>query len=306
MKKLLSLFAVVLALGLTTAMPEAEAAKRMGSGKSLGMQRQATPDKPAAAPTQNAAANPGAAGAAASPSRSWMGPVAGLAAGLGLAALASHLGFGAELANFMMMALLAVVAVAVIGYFMRKKTGGPRPLVAGVDGKTQAYNQAMEDARAKPAYRVEQPAATGSMIGAGLSGTGGSAGASAGTAIPADFDAAGFERNAKVSFIRLQAANDAGDLNDLRLFTTPQMFAELKMELTDRGDAPQKYEVNNLHAKVLEVDTQPDSYSVSVRFTGFMTDTVSGEADSFDEIWNLTKSRQTDTGWLLAGIQQVE
>ncbi len=52
--------------------------------------------------------------------------------------------------------------------------------------------------------------------------------------IPADFDSAGFERNAKVNFIRLQAAIDAADLNDLREFTTPEMFAELQVELAER------------------------------------------------------------------------
>lgn len=50
-----------------------------------------------------------------------MGPVAGLAAGLGLAALASHFGFGEELASFMMMALLAVVVMAAVGFFLRKR-----------------------------------------------------------------------------------------------------------------------------------------------------------------------------------------
>ena len=105
MKKVLSLLAVVFAVGLSTAAMDAEAAKRMGSGKSIGMQRQATQDKAPSAPTQSNAAAPaaGAAGAAAAPSRSWMGPIAGLAAGLGIAALASHLGFGGELASMVMM-----------------------------------------------------------------------------------------------------------------------------------------------------------------------------------------------------------
>ena len=98
MKKVLSLLAVVFAVGLSTAAMDAEAAKRMGSGKSIGMQRQATQDKAPSAPTQSNAAAPaaGAAGAAAAPSRSWMGPIAGLAAGLGIAALASHLGTGLD------------------------------------------------------------------------------------------------------------------------------------------------------------------------------------------------------------------
>ena len=55
MKRLLTLMAVVFSLGLTTVAMDAEAAKRMGSGKSMGTQRQATPDKAPAAATPAAA-----------------------------------------------------------------------------------------------------------------------------------------------------------------------------------------------------------------------------------------------------------
>ena len=96
MKRLLiAAFAAVVGLGMMV--PEAEA-KRLGGGKSFGMQRQATPaptapsaaGKPAAAPTAGA---PAAAAKPAGMSR-FLGPLAGLAAGLGIAALLSHLGIG--------------------------------------------------------------------------------------------------------------------------------------------------------------------------------------------------------------------
>ncbi|MEN9985557.1 MAG: hypothetical protein RI925_1059, partial [Pseudomonadota bacterium] len=128
MKRLLSLLALVFAFGLSTAAMDAEAAKRMGSGKSLGTQRQATPDKTPATATSTAAATPAAA--AASPGRSWMGPVAGLAAGLGLAALASHLGFGDELASMVMMGLLAAAVMVAIGFFMRKRAAARQSTTA--------------------------------------------------------------------------------------------------------------------------------------------------------------------------------
>ena len=120
------LMAAALVLGATLTISDAEAAKRLGGGGSTGMQRQSVAPNNAnqAAPTQapRQAAAPATAGQpAAQPKRSWMGPLAGLAAGLGLAALASHFGFGEELANFMMIALLAVVVIAAIGFFMRKK-----------------------------------------------------------------------------------------------------------------------------------------------------------------------------------------
>ena len=309
MKRLLSLLAVVFAVGLSSVAMDAEAAKRMGSGKSLGMQRQATPDKAPNAATPAAAAAP-AAGAAA-PSRSWMGPVAGLAAGLGIAALASHLGFGDELASMVMLGLLAAAIMVAIGFFMRKRAAAQNPNTAGPGGLRYAHVNPGAARKAQqpgdmhaPAYKVLMPAAGGSMIG---SAVGSGVGASAHTArIPADFDTAGFERNAKVNFIRLQAANDAGDLDDIRQFTTPEMFAELKMELSDRGAAAQKTEVLSINADVIEVDEDADRYVVSVRFTGVIRDD-SGEPDeSFDEIWHLMKSRQGGSGWVLSGIQQSQ
>jgi predicted lipid-binding transport protein (Tim44 family) len=312
MKRLLSLMALVFTVGLSTVAMDAEAAKRMGSGKSLGTQRQSTPDKaPTAAP---AAATP-AAGAAAAPSRSWMGPIAGIAAGLGLAALASHLGFGDELASMLMMGLLAAAVMVAIGFFLRKRaaakqSGGAAPqglqyahLNAGAPGGTSGHVD-----NTAPAYKVSMPASSGSMIGSGIGsgmGSGLAVGQSSASRIPADFDAAAFARNAKVNFIRLQAANDAGDLDDIRQFTTPEMYAELKLELAERGSSTQKSDVVSIHAEVIEVDEGADSYVVSVRFTGVIRDGAGEPDESFDEVWHLTKSRQGGGGWLLSGIQQT-
>ena len=305
LKRLLSLLTVIFAVGLSTLAMDAEAAKRMGSGKSMGTQRQATPDKAPAAATPAAVA-PAAGAAAASPSRSWMGPVAGLAAGLGIAAMASHLGFGDELASRVMMGLLAVAIMVAIGFFMRKRAAARKSNVTGPGGLQYAHvnpgmardanNRAEQNA---PAYKVLMPAGGGSTIGSGI-GAGSNA-----SRIPADFDTAGFERNAKINFIRLQAANDAGDLDDIRQFTTPEMFAELKMELADRGSAMQKTDVVSINANVIEVDEDTDRYLVSVRFTGVIRDGNGEPDESFDETWHLMKSRQGSSGWVLSGIQQT-
>ncbi len=317
MNRLLSILAVVLSLGLSTLPMDAEAAKRMGSGKSMGTQRQATPDKAPTAATPAAAAAP-AAGAAAAPSRSWMGPVAGLAAGLGLAALASHLGFGDELASMVMMGLLAAAIMVAIGFFMRKRAAAQRSATqnstaapgglqyAHVNPGATRNSDQHADQNNAPAYKVLMPANSGSMIGSGIgSGVGSAVGSNTAGRILADFDTAGFERNAKVNFIRLQAANDAADLNDIRQFTTPEMFAELKMELADRGTATQKTDVVSIQANVIEVEEDTDRYLVSVRFTGVIRDDSDAPDESFDEVWHLTKSRQGSGGWLLSGIQQM-
>lgn len=301
MKKILSLMAVVMALGLSTIAVDAEAAKRMGAGKSLGMQRQATPDKsPTATPAQTPAANsaaaaaPGAAAAAAAPKRSWMGPLAGLAAGLGLAALASSLGFGSELASMLMFGLLAAAIMAAVGFFMRKRAAArQQPSAARIGGMQYATAGAPADlSPAAPAYKMSMPG--GSSIGANLA---------AKPRIPADFDVVGFVRNAKVNFIRLQAANDAGNLEDIRQFTTPEMFAELKMDLSERGAAKQQTDVVNVDGEVLEVAEENGQYVVSVRFSGQIRED-GGTPEAFDEIWHLTKPLQGAGGWILSGIQQ--
>jgi predicted lipid-binding transport protein (Tim44 family) len=325
MKKILSLLAIVFTLGLSSVAIDAEAAKRMGSGKSMGTQRQATADKAPGAPAQSAAATPaaGAGAAAAAPKRSWMGPLAGLAAGLGLAALASHLGFGAELASMLMFGLLAAAVMVAIGFFMRKRAAAQRQAATGTGGMAYAHvnaGNATGDGGASenrtgssaPAYKVAMPAVSNNAggLGSGL-GIGSDIGSSIGsglagaTRIPADFDTAGFERNAKVNFIRLQAANDAGNLDDIRQFTTPEMFAELKLEMAERGGASQKTDVVSIHAQVMEVEEDADGYVVSVRFTGVIKTDIGEPDESFDEVWHLTKLRQGSTGWVLSGIQQA-
>ncbi len=310
MQRLLAMLAVVFTLGLSTVAMDAEAAKRMGSGKSLGTQRQATPDKAPAAPTQSAAGAGTPAGGAAAPSRSWMGPVAGIAAGLGLAALASHLGFGEELASMLMFGLMAVAVMVAIGFFMRKRAAAKQSTASGLGRLQYAHASAgaapntSRPEQESPAYKVATPAAGNSALGSGI-GSGIGAGVASASRIPADFDTAGFERNAKVNFIRLQAANDAGDLDDIRQFTTPEMFAELKLEMADRCTAVQKTDVVSIKAEVIEVDEDADRYLVSVHFTGVIRDGTSEPDESFDEVWHLMKSRQGSSGWVLSGIQQM-
>jgi predicted lipid-binding transport protein (Tim44 family) len=285
-----ALMAAALVLGFTLSIGDAEA-KRLGGGSSAGMQRQSVaPNKTTnAAPAQQQPAAPAAAPQA-QPKRSWMGPLAGLAAGLGLAALASHFGFGEELANFMMMALLAMVVIGVIGYFMRKKAatqaGGMQYAAAGA---TYGANAPREPDFA-PAGGAAAPLATASNTGN----------------IPAGFDVEGFVRNAKVNFIRLQAANDAGNLDDIREFTSPEMFAEIKMGMAERGSAKQETDVAQLNAEVIDVTEEAGRYVVSVRFTGLIGEEKGAAPAPFDEIWHMTKPTDNSRGWVLAGIQQVQ
>ncbi len=291
--KSFSLLAAILALGCTLTFGDAEAAsKRFGGGKSAGMQRQATTPAPAAAPSQATAPSAAASAAgAAQPKRSWMGPLAGLAAGLGLAALASHFGFGEELASMLMIGLLVLAVMVVIGLFLRRRAAARD--AAGATGLQYAAPGA---GSGTPTRRLDEPLLPASSA----------AGATEmASKIPADFDAEAFVRNAKVSFIRLQAANDLGNLDDIREFTTPEMFAEISLNLADRGKAVQETEVVTIDAEVLEVVEEATRYIVSLRFRGLIREDKEAAAEPIDEIWHMVKPRDGKGGWVVAGIQQT-
>ena len=123
--------------------------------------------------------------------------------------------------------------------------------------------------------------------------------------IPADFPVESFLRSAKTSFIRLQAANDRKDLNDIREYTTPEMFAEISMQLQERDNTPQKTDVIAINGNLLEVANEGDYAIASVRFTGQLRDN-NGTLENVDEVWHVQKDVRDDKAvWLLSGIQQT-
>lgn len=287
----LSLIVAVMSFGF--AATEAEA-KRLGGGSSFGMQRQATPPaqprQPAATQQQTPAA--GAATAAAQPKRSWMGPIAGLAAGLGLAALFSHLGLGEGFANFVMILLLAAAAFFIFRLIFRRGASAPAQGNRGLQ-----YAGAAAGGNQPPAQAFEASQPFGGSAAAPASGLD--------KAIASGFDAEGFARQAKLNFIRLQAANDTGNLEDLREFTTPEMFAELRMQILERGSTPQQTDVLKLEAEVVDVTTETARHIVSVRFWGDIREEQAGPVCEFAEVWHLTKPVSGNHGWVIAGIEQI-
>lgn len=318
LKKILLALSMVLA-GASLSLTATEVdAKRLGGGKPAGAQHaapaQATPHN--AAPQQ--AANPAAAGnpAAAAPKRNWMGPLAGLAAGLGLAALASHFGFGEGLANFMMMALMAVAAFFVIRWLMgrfggaRRQTGGMQLAGAGAPFGAQTPQRVEpQDMQRQALQPLGSDVAPGTVAGSGAPAVaaGAAAAATANSApaavsLPAGMDAADFERVAKMIFIRLQAANDSGNVDDLRRFTTPELFASLKADLLERGNAKQQTDVLQLDARIAHTARENGQWIVSVRFSGLIREQADTGGEAFAEIWHLVKPLEGEGDWAIAGI----
>jgi len=307
MKKLALALALFVAAAATV--PGIADARRIGGGGAVGMQRSLPARTPDVVPAKHAApiaqpAAPATAGAAAAaaPRRSWLGPIAGLAAGLGIAALMSHLGLGAEFGNFIMMALLAIAAFALIRFAMRRFTPsaqGAMPLAGAGAGV----------ANAPVSFPDERPAQyRGDAVAPGGSGpsTGGTAIAPIALAgLPGGFDVPAFERIAKMIFIRMQAANDSADLNDLRTFTTPEMFAAIKLDLQERGGKAQRTDVVRVDAEVLDFASEAERQIVSVRFHGLIREEDNGVAEPFDEVWHLVKPADGSREWAIAGIQQT-
>jgi predicted lipid-binding transport protein (Tim44 family) len=301
--------------------PQVADAKRLGSGKSSGMQRDmpartapdAPPAKPAT-PSQASPAVPGAAAAAgtaaAAGKRSWLGPIAGIAAAVGLVALMSHLGMGEAFANFLMLALLAVAAVFVIAFLMRRFGGakaqsrspmqyaGQTAGSSGAGGGSVAWPAPAGGpvpAAQSPVATLEAPA---TPVGSPRTVTQ--------AFVPATFDSEGFGRIAKMIFIRLQAANDSRNLDDLRGFTTPEMYASIKLDLQDRGEQEQHTDVVRVDAQVLDVAEEDGRQIVSVRFHGLIKeDDPAAEATPFDEVWHLVKPLDDSRNWAIAGIEQT-
>jgi len=305
MKKFLVTLMVAVS-ALSVVVSEAQA-KRMGGGGSFGKQSQSV-SRQQAAPMQNqqaapAAAKPAAPAAAPAPAAKpsmWKGLLGGALLGLGLGALLSHLGIGGALAG-MISTILMVGLLAAAGYFIYRML-------------TRKQN----GAQAKSAF---QPAAAGSGSGfatpdigsriepAALQSPSVAAAASAAVndapwGVPADFDTTGFLRHAKTYFIRLQAAWDKADVNDLREFTSPEMFAEMKQQLLERGASANHTDVVSLDAQMLGIETVGDEHLASVRFTGMIREAENAPAEPFTEVWNLSKPITGNGGWVLAGIQQ--
>jgi predicted lipid-binding transport protein (Tim44 family) len=292
-------------------------ARRMGSGRSIGKQssvatqRSTTPPPAQPSPTQQPGqaqrAQPATpAPAAAAPARNrWLGPIAGLAAGLGIAALLSHFGLGEAfagmMANMIVIALIAFVAIWLIRKFASRRraatpafqTGGGLPPSGGL---TQVGGYPQEPRYTAPPTG-QYLAPEGNPLTTPQIATG--------PTIPAGFDIEGFLRSAKVHFVRLQAAWDAGNVDDIREFTTPEMFAEVRVDLSSRGAEPNQTDVVQLNADLLDLEERGNEYIASVRFSGLIRESAGATAEPFVEIWNLSKSRLTGDGWLLAGIQQV-
>ena len=302
----------VVCVGLTSVVTDADAA-RLGGKKSSGMQRSSeqmsTPSvnqgfNKTTTPQNNAqttanSTSPAQPSPVQQPStaRKWLGPIAGIAAGLGVAALLSHLGLGEGLASVLSMVLLAGLAFMVIrfalSFFNRQKTQAAGTGVYGGDFRkaqdSMHFKREQTPPPASPNVFQTPPASSGSTNALKQA---------------SHVDSEAFLRTAKGFFIRLQTANDKKDMDDLRRFLTPEMFAETQLQIMERGAEVQTSEVVSLNATLVSLVTE-DSHDIgSVRFTAQLKMNGALMPEDVSEIWHFTKWSNHANEWSLAGIQQ--
>lgn len=313
MKRLLTVgFAALAATALLGA--DIADARRLGGGRNLGAQRQSVqppaatpaptapagaasnpvmPAQPAAAAASRAA--PGMAAAGAGMGR-WMGPVAGLAAGLGLAWLAHSLGFSEALMSALLVMLAVVAGFALLRFVMARRapTRAPLPYAGaggGLAGRAGGYETQVPPSTAS---RDFEPVPGGARAAEPVRGR-----------FPPGFDPAPFLKQARSQFTRLQAAYDSGDRATLADVMTPELYAEISQELDERkGHVPT--EVVALNPEIVDVSTEGDQHWASVRFRGLLREDGSPLPKPLDELWNLVKPADGSSGWLLAGIRQID
>ena len=322
----MKLWTVVLGLALVFAGFDADA-RRMGGGGSFGKQSNNVTNRSApATPVQGANNVAGKPAAAAAPRKPWGAMLGGLAAGLGLAWLVHSLGFGEAFGNVLMLALLAMVAVAVIGWWMRRSKAGPQRSANApfaFQGAGAGSGAAVEepkpyrpenvgnDASARPwersnAMPLESQVGNQnreSIIGSALMG-------SQSWGVPAGFDVDGFLKAAKANFVTLQAAWDKSDISSLRAMMTDEMLSEIRTQLTDReahtGGPVNNTDVVMIDAKLLGIEDIGSDYMASVEFSGMIREEPSAGPSPFREVWNMTKPKSGSSGWLVAGVQALQ
>jgi predicted lipid-binding transport protein (Tim44 family) len=329
-------WSMVLAFALVLG-SESALAKRMGGGFSFGKQsgnvaqRSAAPTAvpqavPKTAPTQNAATRPvNPSAPAVAPKRPWGAMLGGLAAGLGLAWLASTLGFGEGFAQLLTVALVAIAVLSVIG-IIRRRMAPPaagsglayQQAGAAASGNSQldpstprGYSEKNvgNDASARPWERHGADAGTaagsqgGSMIGSALAGN-------QVWGVPAGFDTEGFLKASKTNFITLQDAWDRSDIPALRAMMTDGMLEQIKSQLAERelaaGAVSNLTEVVTLEAQLLGIEELDAEYMASVEFSGLIREDASMGPNPFREVWNITRPKSGSGGWLVAGVQALQ
>jgi len=326
---------LTVALSAFAAFPMDVEAKRLGGGGSIGRSAPSAPQKSMpsnnqVAPAQQQATKQTAAPAQtpqAAPKRNWLGPIAGIAAGLGLAALFSHLGLGEGMGTFFLMLLMGVAAFFIIRKVMGAMKGqAPSPAYAGQSASTQTSSYSQQDANNTYRQRNDYQEAPVAPVQSAAPGSNVSAWDSFGNAqhtqsnfdihesfgnnqqpvkqLPAGFDELAFLNSSKKFFTMMQAHFDKGDLKALGEYCTDEVLDNISMDLRQRGNQVNVTEVLELNAELIGFETDVDEQIATVVFTGQVREAAGAPVEHIEELWVLSRP-VSGGGWVLAGVHNL-
>lgn len=301
--------AALLALALLLAVADPSEAKRLGGGKSFGGKpsyskpydappQKSAPGKDQAQPAQqNSAARDqqAAPGQQGNPAPGGLGSrfggFGGMVGGLLMGGLLGSLLFGGAGGGFGLLELLLVVL-------------GGTMLLRFLRSRQTAQAQ-------RPAYAPAGPAAGSGGPGgwdalrSAPSGQG-PADEPASPVLPAGVDPEEFLAGAKALYGRLQASWDRRDLDDIRGFTSAEVFAEIARQ-AEEDPAPGSTEVLLVEARVLEVDSLGGRTVITLLFDSLLREDQAGALPAqVREVWRISRNESDPRPqWVLEGIQQL-
>lgn len=121
------------------------------------------------------------------------------------------------------------------------------------------------------------------------------------------FDEAEFLKGAKAAYARLQTSWDKRDMEDIRQFTTPEVWEEIRRQ-TSEDPTPGRTEIVLINGSLQDVKRDGGRTVASVFFDVLLRE---GQADdvakSVQELWHFSRDETVPGSfWRLEGIQQVD
>ncbi|MGO1247044.1 MAG: Tim44 domain-containing protein [Oceanisphaera sp.] len=285
MRKLLTLFTLIFAVGITATAFDAEA-RKMGGGRSFGKSFKTAPAQPA----KQQAAGKNTAGQTQTPKKSggMMGGLLGglLAGGLFAALLGSGAFSGLQMMDFLLIAGLAFVAFKIFGALRKGKAPASRAAYSG----PQQFEA------------PQQPVTPMSAAPAGASG--GFAPSDVPFNLPPGFDMQAFLQGSREHYRTLQEAWNTNDLEKIREYVSPALFNDLSQErATLTGD--QHTEVMFVDAELVRADHTSYHAQVSLKFSGRYRDSQEAIEQDINEVWHLERDlTQENAPWLIVGLDE--
>ncbi len=283
--RLWTLMIFSLALALFYFWQDTAEAARMGGGRSFGSRP--SYQRSAPAPSQNTTTSTGqTARQPGTPSGPFAGR-GGMLGGLLMGGLIGSLLFGGGFSGPGLMDLLLVGGgLFLLMRFLRARRMAAQSPLGGAPaferGSDQAWGSAGYSPSTGPSAELQPPS------------------------LPPGFDAQEFLKGANAIYVRLQAAWDRRDLEDIRQFASDEVFTEIYHQAQE-DPRPGKTELLLINPSILEVRDVDDRTVASVLYDVMLRENEAEVSKQVRELWHFSRQRgNASSFWLLEGIQQVQ